>query len=377
MKAGDNDITLLSKEAYALLKQGLPKEALEIFLDILQMDECNNYALVGAGDAYRKLGSFDTANECYEACLAKHPTNSFALFGLADTFRAREDYGKAIEVWEQYLEQDSGNLAVLTRLADAHRKLHDYKSSRERYLEVLATDENNPYAIIGLGHLHYEFKEYRDALYYWEKMTDSSRGRIDKRVLTSIGNCYRKLKQFADGIPFFEKALSMEKSNFYSLFGLGDCYRGLNKSEKSLEYWNRILEQDPRNKMILTRAGDAYCVTKQYDAAKDYYNRALAIDYDIFAVLGLAVIAKIEGRIDDAIASLETLVQQDPKNYRPYVVLAECYLEKNEKVKAVDTLMRFQEQCIKNQKVLSFLEELRGHGFGASVDGNHEAEPGR
>jgi hypothetical protein len=47
------------------------------------------------------------------------------------------------------------------------------------------------------------------------------------------------------------------------------------------------------------------------------------------------------------------------------------------KVKAVDTLMRFQEQCIKNQRVLSFLEELRGCGeFGAYADRNRETEQG-
>jgi tetratricopeptide (TPR) repeat protein len=181
---------------------------------------------------------------------------------------------------------------------------------------------------------------------------------VDIRVLTSIGNCHRKLKTFQNGIPFFERALQKEPSNFYALFGLADCYRGMNHQEHSLEYWNRILEQDPRNKVILTRAGDAYRFLEDYGQAVEYYERALNIEFDTYAVLGLAVVAKAQGKYDESLESLKRLIQQDQKNYRLYIELADCYLKKGEKGKARETLEEFQKLGIRNAAVAEMLDHL-------------------
>jgi tetratricopeptide (TPR) repeat protein len=225
-------------------------------------------------------------------------------------------------------------------------------------MRVLEMEENNPYAIIGLGHLHYDFKEYEDALFYWEKMLALNPENIDIRVLTSIGNCHRKLKTFADGIPFFKKALDKEPTNFYAIFGLADCYRGLNQQEQSLEYWNRILEQDPRNKVILTRAGDAYRNLSKYEKAQEYYESALNIEFDTYAIMGLALISKAQGKYEEAVVSLRRLKQQDQKNYRIYVEIAECCLKLGEKRQAIETLEEFQRLGIRNNQINEMLEKL-------------------
>jgi tetratricopeptide (TPR) repeat protein len=352
------EVSELSKKGYQFLKENKTPEAIECFDKILAVDGNNNYALVGMGDASRKRGSFRDAVAFYQRCLACHPGNNYALFGLADCYKALNQYHKAIEIWEQYLLHDDKNITVLTRVADAYRKVRDFKHSKAVYLRVLEMEAANPYAIIGLGHLHYDFKEYRDALFYWEKMLAVNRDNVDIRVLTSIGNCHRKLKTFEEGIQYFEKALKKEPSNFYALFGLADCYRGMNRQELSLEYWNRILEQDPRNKVILTRAGDAYRYLEDYPRAVDYYERALNIEFDTYAVLGLAVVAKAQGKYDEALESLKRLVQQDPKNYRLYIELADCYLKKGEKNRARETLEEFQKLGIRNSSIAEMLERI-------------------
>jgi tetratricopeptide (TPR) repeat protein len=151
----------------------------------------------------------------------------------------------------------------------------------------------------------------------------------------------------------------MERDNFYALFGLADCYRGLCQQERSLEFWNRILEQDPRNKVILTRAGDAYRNLGMYDAATEYYQRALNMEFDIYAVLGLAIVDKYNGRYNEAIESLERLIQQDPKSYRLYLELADCRLSNGETKEAVEVLEEFQKQGIRNAMVSEMLEKLK------------------
>jgi tetratricopeptide (TPR) repeat protein len=152
--------------------------------------------------------------------------------------------------------------------------------------------------------------------------------------------------------------LRKEGSNFYALFGLADCYRGMNRQEHSLEYWNRILEQDPRNKVILTRAGDAYRNMDNYEQAQEYYERALNIEFDTYAVLGLALIAKSQGKYEEAATSLRRLIQQDNRNYRLFVELADCFLKRGDKRGALETLEEFQKLGIRNNLVSEMLERL-------------------
>jgi tetratricopeptide (TPR) repeat protein len=352
-------ISDLSKKGYQFLKENRVEDAMDSFSGILGMDPNNNYALVGMGDAARKKGSYREAINYYRRCLSFHPGNNYALFGEADCYKALNQYNKAIEIWEQYLIHDKKNITVITRVADAYRKVRDFKHSKELYLRVLDIEKQNPYAIIGLGHLHYDFKEYKDALFYWEKMLETGMETVDIRVLTSIGNCHRKMRTFKNGIKYFEKALERDGANFYALFGMADCYRGMNLQEYSLNYWNKILDQDPRNKVILTRAGDAYRYLSNYNKAVEYYRRALNIEFDTYAVLGLATVAKKQGNIDEAVESLKSLIRQDPKNFRPYIELADCLYKKGDRRRAIETLEEFQKFGIRNQAITDFLEQIR------------------
>ncbi|MCL2043519.1 MAG: tetratricopeptide repeat protein [Treponema sp.] len=352
------DISSISENGYRFLRENKISEAIDCFADILKIEEFNYYALVGMGDAIRKKGGCREAVTYYQRCLEHHPGNNYALFGLADCYKALNQYHKAIEIWEQYLLHDNKNITVLTRVADACRKVRDFNHSKAIYLQVLEMEQSNPYAIIGLGHLYYDFKEYREALFYWQKMLEINPDNIDIRVLTSIGNCHRKLKTFSEGIVFFEQALDKEPGNFYALFGLADCYRGLNQQERSLDFWNSILKQDPRNKVILTRAGDAYRGMGEFEMAQDYYERALNIEFDTYAVLGLALIAKNLGKFDDATTSLKRLFQQDIKNNRISSELAACYVKKGDRQQAVELLDEFRRLGISNAHIADMLEKV-------------------
>lgn len=358
MRKGDGDITAISKAGYKLLKKDRIMEAMECFECILQMDEDNNYALVGMGDANRKLGFFDKALVHYQRCLQHHPNNSYALFGIADCYRTLNQHEKAIEVWERYLLHDGLNITVLTRVANAYRKVHDFKNAKRIFMRVLELEKDNHYAIIGLGHLYYDFKEYKDALACWERMLDLTHEDVDIRVLTSIGNCHRKMKNFALGAPYFERVIEREAGNFYAAFGLADCYRGMSKQSLALIYWNQILSQDPRNRVILTRAGDAYRTLGDLERAQDYYERAMNIEYDIYAVLGLALIAKVQKRYGDAALSLQRLSQLDSRNHRICIEFADCMLKMGERRRAIEILEDFQKKGVRNAQVAEMFDKI-------------------
>ncbi len=254
----------------------------------------------------------------------------------------------------KYLLYDNSHITVLTRVAHAHRKVKDFQRSKEIYLEVLEMEKDNAYALLGIGPLYYDFHEYADPLKYWERMLEVTRDHVDIRVLTSLGNCHRKLKTFEKGLVYFEMAYKAQPTNFYALFGLADCYRGLNMHQESLQFWEKILAMDPQNKVILTRSGDAYRNMDDYDNAEIFYKKALNIEMDVYAVLGLAMINKSKGNYKESIVSLEGLIKSDPKNHRLYVEIAECYVAIKETQKAITILMDFQKLGLRDTQVSQF-----------------------
>lgn len=326
------EISEFSKTAYNFLKENKLNEAEDLFRLILEKDPDNSYAYVGFGDIARKRKQYQEAIDFYKKCLTKNPENSYALFGLADYYRSQNQYKLAISVWQQYLKYDEKNITVYTRIADAYRKIHDFPKSKTTYFKVLEMDQNNSYALIGLGHLHFDFKFYSEAQYYLKKMLDEN-NEADIRIITMLGNCCRKLKNYNQGIYYFKKALELDNNNFFALFGLANCYKGIQKHKDALKNWLKILEFDPKNKIILTRAGDAYSNLKDYDTAESYYRQVLNIGFDIFAVLGLTHINKLKGKYSEAIEALESLGKNAPSNYRIYTELFECYIAINDKEK--------------------------------------------
>jgi len=351
-------VTELTREAYQLLRESYIAKAEALFREVLELEPDNHYALVGLGDAARKREDYESAVDIYKRCLEVTPDNRYALFGLADSYKALRHYNRAVEVWEQYLKHDSENVTVLTRVADAYRNVRGFKRAEELYQRVLEIEADNPYAIIGLGHLNYDFRRYETALSYWKRMYELHGDQVDIRVLTAIGNCYRKLHRFDEALPYFQKALEHESENFYALFGIADCYRGIGRGDLSLPYWNRILKRNPDNKVILTRAGDAFRELGYLDEAELYYKRALSIDFDFYAKLGLALIEMSRENYESATDLLQPTLDSTTPSARAFEAMANCYLELGRPEQALEVLRQYTHRGGKNRSLKDRAQRL-------------------
>lgn len=322
-------LSKVSQQGYALLKEHKYDQALEVFRIMLERSPDNNYALVGIGDALRKKQRYQEALPYYQHCLDHSPTNNFALFGIADIMRNSKQYEAAILHWKKYLLYDKNNVAVITRIADSYRRLDNIDESERYYQKALGIQPDNCYAFIGLGWLYFGTKDFRNALQMWLKAIDCPRDRDDIRVYTAIGNCYYKLGEYDQAIGYYQTGEQKNARDFFVLFGLANCYRGKGEYGKSIDYFNRILEHDSENKMVLSRLGDAYAKIEDYQRAKESYKQAIAIRDDIFAAFGLARIAYMEGKHEEAITQLIELLQHRQLSIRVHKQLEEYAQDSN------------------------------------------------
>jgi predicted Zn-dependent protease len=79
-------------------------------------------------------------------------------------------------------------------------------------------------------------------------------------------------------------------------------------------------------------------------------------------VIGLALINKARGEYEQAVASLSGLLEQNPRNHRLAIEIAECYLRAGQTAQAIDVLRRFLRAGGRNPSVSDMLRDLQRRG---------------
>jgi tetratricopeptide (TPR) repeat protein len=97
---------------------------------------------------------------------------------------------------------------------------------------------------------------------------------------------------------------------------------------------------------------------EEFERAEQCYQRALNIEYDTYAILGLALICRHRGDIDEAVESLQSLKEREPSNHRIYVELANTYMHAGRKDDAVEVLNEFLSKGHTNGYVTELLERF-------------------
>ncbi|MFH1217795.1 MAG: divalent cation tolerance protein CutA [Pseudomonadota bacterium] len=322
----------LSRQGSEFLKRRQWKDAEATFLEALEVDGENTYVLVGLGDVHRETGKFHKAIGFYEKTLEIDPVNMFALRGVGDAYRGLGQAGKAVSYWQRYLEQNQDDIHVLTRLADSYVKIGNFAESEGLYLKALSLDGTDKYALRGIGNLYYKLADHDKALAYFEKFISLDDTYI--AVLTMAGNIYRRRKQYDKAAIFYEKALKQEPWNIFALYGMGDSQRGMKNHEGSIACWMKILEKEPQNQNLHSRVGDALVILGRLDDALDHYRSSLKVNYDLFALLGMAKVCRQRKEYGEAERCLLQILEKNKDDERTLAELIHLYDETGEDAKA-------------------------------------------
>jgi tetratricopeptide (TPR) repeat protein len=86
------------------------------------------------------------------------------------------------------------------------------------------------------------------------------------------------LRNYAQAIQFYDKALSVDPNNEVALYGKGEALNGIGNYTQAISYLDKALAIDPNNKVVLNDKGAALYELGNYPQAIQYYDKALAID---------------------------------------------------------------------------------------------------
>ena len=87
-------------------------------------------------------------------------------------------------------------------------------------------------------------------------------------------------------------------------------------------WWEKIFDQEPENQSLWTRVGDALVSLGRLDEAVVHYNSSLRVAHDLYAMLGLARVARKQEDFDKACYYCEQALAEDGDNERALEELA-------------------------------------------------------
>lgn len=161
-------------EAVSLQDEGRLEEAVELYLQALELDPEFCDAMDNLGLAYRWLGELDQAIYYYEQSIAIYPENRTAHQNLGLAYRMQERWEDALAEYERLVELSPENPEGYFGMGQVYALMGNCRLAIPQMEEAerLYVEQDSPWvddARLSLGFCHFEMGDYVEARDYLEQ----------------------------------------------------------------------------------------------------------------------------------------------------------------------------------------------------------------
>lgn len=249
-------------------------KAIEIWERYLRQDDKNITVLTRVADAYRKIKDFSSSKKYYIQVLEFEANNPYALIGLGHLHYDFREYQAALGYWERILDSNSKkvDIRVLTSLGNCHRKLKTYELGLKYFEMALELDSNNFYALFGLADCYRGITDHEASLKYWKKII-----KIDQKnkvILTRIGDAYRNMGDLDKAEESYNGALDID-FDIYAVLGLVSVAYARGNYEEAIVSLTDLIKKDPKNHRLYVEIARCYVALGETSRAIEILNNFL------------------------------------------------------------------------------------------------------
>lgn len=275
--------SLTSKDIYEegekLLSEGKTSEAIAKFLLAAKQNPYYKEAYYKLGEAYYQKGEYKEAILYFKEAIKvdEHYLAAYNQLGLA--YEADTQIDLALACYQKCLKIDPLNLTSHYNLAGGFYKKGKIADAIFEYKKIIEIDPDYILAWIGLGTIYLKEKGLIDEAMKCYKEAE----KIDPAsVLPNInlGSLYFKAKKLDAAISQYEKALSKEKTNLYSLRKLGEIYLEKKDYQKASNIYKKFSNQMPNDPITYYALGIISEAQGEYGTASSFYEKSLSLASD-------------------------------------------------------------------------------------------------
>lgn len=270
------------------------KTYIETYPNTPRTDEAYNYLVL----AYSNTRNYKDALESLDKIKTQDASIKRAYQRVA-FFRGLElfqnlNYVEAINKFDLSLKYPDYNRTILAQTyywqAESYYRTEDYQKAFDTYNQFLVSPgafslPEYKLAHYNLGYSCFKQKKYDDAIVWFRKFTDISKGEKNQFVgdaFNRIGDSYFVQRKYWTAIDFYDKSIATNSLDVdYAMFQRGFSLGLVDRPQKELESLQKLINTYPQSSYIddaIFEIAESYQNLKQYNEAINYYKK-IETDY--------------------------------------------------------------------------------------------------
>ena len=314
------------------------KNALELIDNAIRFDPSACLYVWIKGDLLYQNGSFTQALKAYEEVKEQIPDNANLWTDMSACHRKNGQEEKERECLEEAARLDPKHPSACGRLAAIYREKYGNWERREDYDKALVYAERQlkqtptAYYYIERGQIYLEDCEWEKAQ---EDFREAARLEPDNAYAWYNWACVLHYDgQYEEAVKMYEKAIGLrtEKESTVFFRGLGECYERMNQLDRAAAAYEKNIAEFPESASVRWD----YVKLLEKIGTPEVLERAIRETEEILKLKGvrkayyqskLAGIYEQKGEYQTAIELCERAMREEADYLRPYLTLADLYLD--------------------------------------------------
>jgi tetratricopeptide (TPR) repeat protein len=324
------DITTKKKFIQLLIQTRQFDEARKLDEEILKANPNDNDALVYRSEIQISEGDVNDAAHTLQTVVSNSPSDSQAHYALGVALNRQGYPERAESEWRQALRLNPNLLDAQRGIADQAILKGDMNALQDAANQMIRLEPESAegYAIRALSSMNrgqFDAAE-RDVRRAIEAAPQNAIGYVQ------TGNLKLAEKQYADAAKAYQDALDRNSNSTDALRGLMDTYIAEKQPEKAIAAAKTQINKSPANSSFYNLLGTTlFHFVKDLNGAEAALDKAVALDgHNSDAVIQLCEVRATKGQVDQAIATGEQALQQNPRKADLYLLLGDLYEAKSD-----------------------------------------------
>ncbi|MDB5250844.1 MAG: hypothetical protein JWP27_13 [Flaviaesturariibacter sp.] len=192
----------------------------------------------------------------YADLLKKADPSAKTAYYVAKANYDQENYGDALKYLEIAGKEDPTNAEIPYMTARAYADMNNYKLAVPKFQAAIALQPNNRW-MYELGLIYYAMNDDNNSLKYLLMAADSGYKK-DNEYFENLAIAYLNTKQIDKGLEILEQALQRRPADMSLLNMIAEANYDVKRYDKAIEYWDRVLTMDKTNAASLFMIGMSY-----------------------------------------------------------------------------------------------------------------------
>lgn len=334
------DLSVKKKYIQLLIQTKHYDEARSLDDEILKANPKDDDALVYRSQMQISSGDASGAVQSLQSVIKDAPNNIQAHYALGVAYDKQDNLDQAESEWREALRLDPNLLEAQRAIADAAVRLGDMNSLVDTADKMIKLQPGSPdgYALRALTNINRQ--HYADAEEDIHKAIDVSPQSAPGYV--QMGNLRLVQKQYGEAITAYLQALDRNAGSTDALRGLMSAYFAQKQIDKAIDAAQVQIGKSPNNSKFYGLLADALIRGKgDLSGAEAALDKAVALDKtNSDAMVQLCQVRAARGETDQAIATGEQSLKDNPRQPNLDVLMGNLYQSKSDWKSAEDAYQK-------------------------------------